>query len=126
MESLRPGLSHSGDGHAITRWHETIAGEVVPELTALDGMVAAWRYGKIRYLATWPEPGLAGQIFSRAAGDAGLAPVELPEGLRLRRTARHCFVFNYANYAIDLSAELPGLPVIGERILPPAGVTVLG
>ena len=126
VESLRPGLSHSGDGHAITRWHETIAGEVVPELTAHDGMVAAWRYGKIRYLATWPEPGLAGQIFSRAAGDAGLALVELPEGLRLRRTARYCFVFNYANHTIDLPAQLPGLPVIGARTLPAAGVTVLG
>ena len=126
VESLRPGLSHSGDGHAITRWHETIAGEVVPELTTHDGMVAAWRNDRVRYLATWPEPGLARQIFSQAAGDAGLAVVELPEGLRLRRTARHCFVFNYANHAIDLPAELPGLLAIGARTLPPAGVTVLG
>jgi beta-galactosidase len=125
VESLRPGLEHPGHGWTIARWLEHLETDAEAELVADDGTAACWRSGKVRYLATWPEPDFADAVLARAAKDAGLTTYELPDGLRLRRAGTRTFAFNYAARAIDLPQALTGQLMLGSRRLPPAGVAVL-
>ena len=124
-ESLRPGLTHPGDGWEASRWLDHLETAATAELVADDSTTAGWQYGRIRYLAAWPEGDLIRQVMARAARDAGLATHDLPEGLRLRRAGARCFVFNYAAAPLNLPASLTGTLELGARTLPPAGVAVL-
>lgn len=124
VESLRPGLVHSGAGWSIARWFEHVEGEVSAEFVASDGAVASWKHGRFRYLASWPEPELAAAVLGVAARDAGLTIQNLPEGLRLRRSGTRCFAFNYACTSLSLSSDLTGKFVLGEATLAPGGVSV--
>ena len=125
VESLRPGLTHPGEGFEIARWREDLETSTILELQALDGTAACWKQGRVRYLAAWPEPDLADAVMHRAATDAGLSLHSLPEGLRLRRAGNRIFAFNYSAQALELPASLAGTIILGGRHLPPAGVTVL-
>jgi beta-galactosidase len=126
VESLRPGVWHDGDGFRIEQWLEDVEGMAEPEMVAHDGTVASFRYGHVRYLAAWPAAELATLILSQAARDAGLSTHDLPAGIRLRRTADHCFAFNYGASLAELPATVGGEAVLGSRTLPPAGVAVFG
>ncbi len=125
VESLRPGLEHPGDGWAIARWIEHLETAAEPEFIADDGTVAAWRHGKLRYLAAWPEPGIALKIMGLAAHDAGLSTHCLPEGLRIRRAGRRIHAFNYTTHTIDLPDSLIGKPVLGTRRIAPADIAII-
>lgn len=125
VESLRPGLTHPGEGWEIARWREDLETSSELELCASDGTPACWKHGNLRYLAAWPEPGLASETLSRAARDAGLALHALPEGLRLRRAGNRTFAFNYAAQTLELPDTVTGGLLLGQRQLPPAGVAVL-
>lgn len=125
VESLRPGLIHPGAGWEIAHWREDLETSSQLEICAEDGTPACWKHGQTRYLAAWPEPSLAAEVLRRAAGDAGLALHALPEGLRLRRAGNRIFAFNYAAQHTELPSSVQGNLVLGERRLPPAGVTVL-
>ena len=125
VESLRPGLIHPGAGWEIAHWREDLETSSQLEICAEDGTPACWKHGQTRYLAAWPEPSLAAEVLRRAAGDAGLALHALPEGLRLRRAGNRIFAFNYAAQHTELPPSIQGRLVLGERRLPPAGVTVL-
>lgn len=125
VESLRPGLIHPGSGWEIAHWREDLETSSQLEICAEDGTPACWKHGQTRYLAAWPEPSLAAEVLRRAAGDAGLALHALPEGLRLRRAGNRIFAFNYAAQHTELPSSVQGNLVLGERRLPPAGVTVL-
>jgi beta-galactosidase len=125
VESLRPGLIHPGAGWEIAHWREDLETSSQLEICAEDGTPACWKHGQTRYLAAWPEPSLAAEVLRRAAGDAGLALHALPEGLRLRRAGNRIFAFNYAAQHTELPSSIQGSLVLGERRLPPAGVTVL-
>ena len=125
VESLPPGLVHAGPGWTIERWLDHVEGEAIAEFVAADGTVAGWRHGNVRYLAAWPGGELTDALLGRAAADAGLELHVLPEGLRLRRAGSRTFAFNYAAEPVALPASIVGEVLIGERLLPPAGVCVL-
>lgn len=125
VESLRPGLEHQGDGWTASRWLEQLETQAAAELTATDGTVVSWRYGNVRYLAAWPNAGLADAVIARAGRDAGLEVHNLPEGMRMRRAGDRIFVFNYAASQTDLPVSLAGKVLLGERRVPAAGVAVL-
>lgn len=125
VESLRPGLAHPGQGWAVRRWIEHLETASEPELVADDGTVACWRSGNRRYLATWPEQDVLGLVLQAAAREAGIKTVNLPDGLRVRRTGSHLFAFNYSTGMITIPDDLGGQPVLGQRELAPAGVVVL-
>ena len=84
-----------------------------------------WRNGRCRYLATWPTAGLADLVLEQAAREAGLDPLALPEGLRLRRAGTRRYAFNHAATPASLPAAIAGEAVLGGRTLPPAGLCVL-
>ena len=54
-----------------------------------------YRSGNRRYCAVWPDRALLRILVERMAAQAGLALLDLPEGIRVRRTATHSFTFNY-------------------------------
>ena len=125
VESLRPGLAHPGEGWEIASWREDLETSGTPELIAADGTPACWKYGKLRYLAAWPEPELASTVLAHAADDAGLPLHALPEGLRLRRAGNRTFAFNYSAQAREVPESVSGHLLLGERHLSPAGIAVL-
>lgn len=113
VESLRNGVSEPADGWAVTRWREDVASDLAPELTDGAGRGVVYANGNILYCAIWPDAALLRLMVERVAGEAGVALLDLPEGIRERRTRSHVFTFNYA-------AEPVWVPHIGER-LEPAG-----
>lgn len=125
VESLRPGLEHVGEGWCVRHWVEHLETEATAELVADDGTVACWRSGNRRYLAAWPEPELLAVVLDKAAREAGLERLDLPDGLRVRRTGSLIFAFNHANRMLVLPEEVGGRVVLGQRELAPAEVTVL-
>ncbi|MBA3880431.1 MAG: beta-galactosidase [Sphingobium sp.] len=122
VESLREGLVEAGDGFAIMRWFEHVESALAPEIALSDGRGIVYRSGAMRYLAGWPDAALLHRLIVAMAGEAGLAVTDLPRDVRLRRAGDITFAFNYGPEVIDL-AELTDRPlVIGEALLPPAGV----
>ena len=124
VESLRPGIESCEEGWATTRWYEELQTDAEAEFVADDGKVACWRSGNRRYVATWPDSGLLQVVLSNACAEAGCKAVCLPEGIRIRDTQNHRFVFNYAAEPRDVSELFESEPVLGEQHMPPANVTV--
>ncbi len=123
-ESLRPGTEHPGDGFTIRHWLDHLETPAEAELVSDDGTAACWKQGNVRYCTGWPEGALIENIVARAADDAGLATMALPEGMRVRKTSARTFVFNYLAAQQDIPSEIRGAPTIGERCLGPAAFAV--
>lgn len=124
-ESLRPGLSHQGEGWEIAHWLDHVEGNAEAELVADDGAVACWKNGSARYFATWPSGAVLDEVIGRAARDAELKIHILPEGLRMRRAGNYCFIFNYSLETHSIPSSITSKCVTGGRELKPAGYTVL-
>ena len=111
VESLRDGIAEPAKGFAVTRWREDVESDLAPELTDSAGRGVVYRHADIRYCAIWPDRALLRLLVERMAGEAGVALLDLPEGIRVRRTATHAFTFNYA-------AEPVAVPHLGETLAP--------
>lgn len=96
VESLRDGVAEAAEGFAVTRWREDVASDLAPELADAQGRGVVYRHGQMRYLAAWPNRALLGLLVERMADEAGITLLDLPEGIRVRRSASHAFTFNYA------------------------------
>ena len=116
VESLRDGVSEAGDGFAATRWLEQIETKLEPEIALDNGRGVVFRNDRLRYCATWPDRALLKMLVERIASEAGLDLIDLPEGLRVRRTATHMFTFNYSTKPLRFDHT-------GETI-DPAGVSI--
>jgi beta-galactosidase len=118
VESLQPGLREplrwgAHAGHA-QRWREQVepmAGASV-EARFHDGSpavisAALGGSGKVTYLAGWFDRALHRELLAAAASNAGLDTQRLPEGVRLQRRGKLCFVFNFGpgNYEAPASAS---------------------
>ena len=112
VESLRPGLAD--DDGLIDGWVELVDSAITPEITA-GGHGVLWREGHVRYLSASPTAKLLDRLVPALAAEGGLATMALPEGVRLRRNARHVFAFNYAS--------APSVLEHGD-VLPAAGAAV--
>ncbi|MBU7581207.1 MAG: beta-galactosidase [Porphyrobacter sp.] len=112
VESLRDGVAEPADGFTVTRWREDVASDLAPELAdAAERAVVSYKDG-VRYCAIWPDRALLALLVERMAAEAGVALLDLPPGIRVRRTQTHVFTFNYA-------AEGVFIPHLGS-LLPPA------
>ena len=125
VESLRPGWVEPGD-FGVSRWLEHIETELPPLASTVSGQGFWYRKGNLQYLGAWPSPDLADAVVAEAAKGAGLALLNLPDDLRIRRRGDILFAINYGPDPIDISSCLPGAGtadfILGERVLPPAGV----
>jgi beta-galactosidase len=126
VESLRPGHAEPAGPYSVTRWLEHVETDLAPLAHTPQGHGIAWQSGSISYLATWPCPALLDAVLRPLAQAAGLAPLDLPEGLRLRRRGPLRFAVNYGPEPVDLREHVPALPqlVVGTPWLAPAEVTV--
>ena len=86
----------AADGFAVTRWREEVVSELAPEWADAAGRgVVSYKQG-VRYCSIWPDRALLRLLVERMANEAGLALLDLPEGIRVRRTQAQMFTFNYA------------------------------
>jgi len=113
VESMPPDctepLAHGG---AFVHWREKVetTAEVV-EHTA-DGWPALIKSGGIHYLAGWADEAALTRILGDLCAQAGVETTPLPEGLRLRDSATHRYLFNYNAFAVEWNG----------RTIAPAGV----
>lgn len=124
VESLRPGVAEAGDGFTVSRWIEDIESELQPEYALKDGRGVVYRSGNVRYCGAWPDRSLLCTLIERLAEEADIDLLDLPKGLRLRRTQSHIFAFNYSTKPIDVEQLGFGLPTLGSSVIGPAGVGV--
>jgi beta-galactosidase len=111
VESLPPDLPVPlAQGGAFLHWREKVEGGPVIEATA-DGWPALVG-GRLRYLAGWPDAAALHRILGAACAEAGLATMDLPDGLRTRTAGGIRFWFNYGAEPVTR----------GGHTLPPAGV----
>ncbi|SLN24650.1 beta-galactosidase [Roseisalinus antarcticus] len=96
-ESLPPGaeVALAGGGRFL-HWFEHLEGEAEVVLRTAAGQPAMVGAGGLRYLAGWPDDATFDAILAAQCAEAGVATTPMPEGLRLRDTDTHRFVFNYA------------------------------
>jgi len=112
-ESLPPGVAIPLiGGGAFIRWFEHLEGDAEAMRRTESGQPAIAGAGHLRYLAGWPDDETFFDIVTGLAVEAGLRPRDLPDGLRLRETAHHRFVFNYSSEPQDWQGTT----------LPPAGI----
>jgi beta-galactosidase len=100
VASLPPGLVTPVSGMVagkVERWREHV--ESMAEIVArfADGKPAVIASGKHVYVAGWPDRELLASLMKWAAKAAGLATLDLPEGVRIRRRGDLTFAFNYGD-----------------------------
>jgi beta-galactosidase len=111
VESLRDGVSEPADGWSVTRWREDVRARFAPELADAAGRGVIYAVANRRYCAIWPDAALLRLLIERIAGEAGVDLLDLPESIRVRRSASHAFTFNYA-------AQPVLVPHLGETRAP--------
>ncbi len=123
VESLRPGSFLAGEGFEMHHWFEHAQSTLEPEARLNDGRGAVYRDGPMRYVCGWPDSAFLGRLIERMADEAGVATMQLPADLRIRRAGGLCFAFNYG--AELLHFALAGNPsyVLGGPDIPAAGVS---
>jgi beta-galactosidase len=112
VESLPPFAPMALENGHFIRWFEHLEGSATVTRKTTDGRPAMMSAGKLHYLAGWPDEAAFDAILVDAAKAERLEVLDLPEGLRVRDTGTHRFVFNYAPEAVTYD---------GTQI-PPAGV----
>ena len=113
VESLRDGVAESAEGFAVTRWREDTASDLAPELADAAGRTVVSYKAGVRYCAVWPDRALLALLVERMAREAGVALLDFPQGIRVRRSSTHVFTFNYA-------AEGVFVPHLGRTLGPAA------
>lgn len=99
-------------GGRFLHWFEHLEGTAPIHLFTKAGQPAIMGGDHLRYLAGWPDDDTFDQIIGGLCDSAGIATFDLPDGLRIRDTTTHRFVFNYA----------PKSRRWNDVLIPPAGV----
>ncbi len=106
----------AGDGWTISRWREDVETQLTPEFALKDGRGVVYHHKHIRYCAAWPDRTLLDQLVERIAHEAQITLTDLPEGVRMRTTASHQFIFNYTARPVRLGPD--------SEVIDPAGVSI--
>jgi len=124
VDALAPDLPVplDGGGNAV-KWREKIEGRVETLIASTDGWPILARQGQVHYLAGLLDDAAHKRVTRLAVDAAGLATMELPDGLRTRTAGKATFVFNYGLETRDL-AEIGFTGAFGldGNILKPGGV----
>jgi len=127
VESLRPG---AGPKVKIAErllsarlWRETIDTALRSRADFADGGPAWIADGKFHYLATWPEAELFDTVIAAAAAEAGVAILDLEEGVRTRTRDGVTFAVNFAPELRTAPAPVGTEFLLGGPELAPGGVS---
>jgi beta-galactosidase len=133
VESLRPGAGPMvrvaesplpGRTLPGRLWREAIDTALPSRADFTDGGGPAWIVdGRFHYLATWPEAVLFDAVIAAAAAQAGVALIDLPEGVRLRSRDGVTFAVNFATEPRFTPAPEDAVYLLGGPDLPPGGVS---
>jgi beta-galactosidase len=137
VDSMRPNVTprvtFSGSvpqGYA-RHWRDLLdidlnrAGQESMQIRAVfsDGHPAYVKHGAVHYLASFFDEVSTHALFARIANEAGLAPTQLGDAVRVSRRGGLTWVFNYGPHAHQLPAEIPNEAfVIGSHAIEPQGV----
>ena len=99
-------------GGNFLHWREKLETTAQVVEAATDGWPALIRAGGLHYLGGWPDEAAFTRILTALCHEIGLETDPLPEGLRLRDTATHRFMFNYNAVPVEW----------GGATIPAAGV----
>ncbi|TLP48572.1 beta-galactosidase [Cohaesibacter sp. CAU 1516] len=106
-QSLPPSVAVPLDigGHG-GRWLESLEGdfEVVAKTQSGEAVLVK-NGGKWHYLSIWPDADAWRAILTPLCAAEGIETVALPDGVRLRDTANHRFVFNYNSEPVEWGGE---------------------
>ena len=96
-ESMPPNakIKLQGGGRFV-HWFEHLEGTSPVHLSTKAGKPAIMGGDNLRYLAGWPDDTTFDSIIGGLCDVVDLPTYSLPAGLRLRDTATHRFIFNYA------------------------------
>jgi beta-galactosidase len=126
VESLRPGHVEKAGAYEVTRWLEHIDSALVPLAKTDSGHGVWYQNATCDYLACWPDAALLRAVLSARCTQLGLATLDLPAGLRVRRRGEVMFAINYENEPVALGDHISGAAqfdyLIGGPDLPAAGV----
>ena len=125
VSSMRPGVRVAVSGAisgAAERWieHVEAAGETIA--TFADGRAALVVQGRVHYLAFWPDHAALASAIALVVGKSGLATIELPDAVRLRRRGDLVFAFNYGE--TPWQAPFRQTPFQGASAVEPRGHAV--
>ncbi len=124
---MRPGLINRVSGKvqgAAVRWRDALESNGAEVLASFEnGSAAFTAAGNHHYLGCWPDAELLESVMAFATNKAGVATLELPEGVRIRRRGNLLFALNYgsAPWTLFVAGEV----VLGSRELKPQQVTIL-
>lgn len=130
VESLAAGLRvemRDRQGY-LHRWREfaTPVGDAAVLASTMDGRPALLRRGQLDYLCGWPDPQYLDQMLRDACHGAGIATINMPDGVRLRRAGNKGFVVNYSDKIVDLMALAGNISVChGSEKLAPSGFAII-
>lgn len=113
VESLPPkaDIALAGGGSFIRWFEHTETGAELAETTRA-GLPAVIRSGNMHYITGWPDDSACQRILRSLCAQSGLQTHDLPDGLRIRDTDTHRFVFNYAPEALEFQgSEIPAAGV---------------
>ena len=127
VSSLRPGLAVAVAGQVAghaKRWREKLEVKGADVLAHFaNGDAALICAGHHHYIACWPDMPLLNSVMRLVIAKAGLKPMVLPDGVRLRRRGNLLMAFNYGDQPWTLQAK--GQLLLGSRDVQPQQVTIL-
>ena len=79
----------------------------------------------VTYLTGWVDQNLLKQICAEQMKKAGLVVHDLPDYLRVRQRGNMLVFTNYGSSPARIPQSFTGGLLLGDRLVPPAGVTIL-
>ncbi|MEM1380236.1 MAG: beta-galactosidase [Pseudomonadota bacterium] len=119
------GTAIKGSG-AWTIWRDEVDTELSPTVYDDDGRPVLYTHGRTAMLTALPDTEWLQKLINDAAQKAGLATVNLPGGLRIRRNGDDTYAFNYAPTPTAIPDQLIGSArwIHGEKTLAPGGFAI--
>jgi beta-galactosidase len=107
VETLRADMPVpvAGGGH-LRVWREHLDGTAETAERDAEGRPVLVRAGPLHYLGGWPDEVFLARLLSRLAAQAGLATIDLPEGVRIRDAGATRFVFNHTDAPVSFGGHV--------------------
>lgn len=101
VESLRPDCPEPIEGGgAVVGYREVLQGAEEARLKTTDGLPVTMTNGQTTYVAALADQTGLHAIYAPILEEAGLALMDLPDGLRVRDTGTERFWFNYGSSSV--------------------------
>ena len=106
VETIRPDMPILLEGGGSVRgWSEALESSDTPFRIMANGDLAAVSAGNITYLGGWFDDEALMKVFNEICLKAEIKVVEMPEGLRRRKTSSEMFWFNYGTTIVELGGR---------------------